>query len=219
MENKKRLLDIDLYFITDSKLTRKTVLEDVRAAIKAGVKIIQYREKEKTTGEVLEEAKKIGKLCKENSILFIINDRVDVALAVNADGIHLGNEDMPYSIARKLLGRKKIIGLTVQNIQEAIEAEKIGADYVGVSPIFETKTKVDAGKPAGTELIKVVKGKLKIPFVAIGGINEKNIKSVLKAGAKSVAIISAIITKDNVEKECKKFKKIILDKQSKGGLS
>jgi len=209
---KEKLKDIDLYFITDSKLTKKTVLEDVKAAIKAGVKIIQYREKEKTTREMLEEAKKIGKLCKENNILFIINDRVDIALAVNADGIHLGNEDMPYSIARKLLGREKIIGLTVHNIHEAIEAEKIGADYVGVSPIFETKTKVDAGKPAGIELIKEVKEKLKIPFVAIGGINEKNIKSVLEAGAKSVAIISAITTKDNVEKECKKFRKIILDR-------
>lgn len=212
MENKKILPDINLYFITDSKLTRKTVFEDVKAAIKAGVKIVQYREKEKNTGEMLEEAKKIGKLCKENNVLFIINDRIDVALATDADGVHLGDEDMPYSIARKLLGREKIIGLTVQNIQKAIEAEKVGVDYIGVSPIFETKTKADAGKPVGTELIKEVKGRLRIPFVAIGGINEKNIKSVLKAGAKSVVIISAIITKDNVEKECKKFKKIILDK-------
>ncbi len=209
MENKKILPDINLYFITDSKLTRKTVFEDVKAAIKAGVKIVQYREKEKNTEEMLEEAKKIGKLCKENNVLFIINDRIDVALATDADGVHLGNEDMPYSIARKLLGREKIIGLTVQNIQEAIEAEKVGADYIGVSPIFETKTKADAGKPVGIELIKEVEGRLRIPFVAIGGINEKNIKSVIEAGAKSVAIISAIITKDNVEKECKKFKRII----------
>ena len=212
---KERLKDIDLYFITDSKLTRKTVLEDVKSAIKAGVKIIQYREKEKSAREMIEDAKKIGKLCRENNILFIINDRIDIALAVNADGVHLGNEDIPYSIARKLLGSKKIIGLTVHNIQEAMEAEKIGADYIGVSPIFETKTKLDAGKPAGLKLIKDVKKEVKIPLVAIGGIDENNLKSVLKAGAKSIAIISAIITKDDVEKECKKFKEIIIKEKSK----
>jgi len=206
---KEKLEDIDLYFITDSRLTRKTVLEDVKSAIRAGVKIIQYREKEKSTGDMIKEAKEISELCKKNNVLFIINDRVDIVLAVDADGVHLGNKDMTYSIARKILGSKKIIGLTVHNIREAVEAERIGADYVGVSPIFETKTKLDAGRPAGLKLIKDIKKAIKIPFVAIGGINENNLGSVIEAGARSIAAISAIVTKDNVEKECKKFREVI----------
>jgi len=208
---KEKLEDIDLYFITDSRLTRKTVLEDVKSAIRAGVKIIQYREKEKSTGDMIKEAKEISELCKKNNVLFIINDRVDIVLAVDADGVHLGNKDMTYNIARKILGSKKIIGLTVHNIREAVEAERIGADYVGVSPIFETKTKLDAGRPAGLKLIKDIKKAIKIPFVAIGGINENNLGSVMEAGARSVAAISAIVTKDNVEKKCKKFREVITD--------
>jgi len=207
---KERLEDIDLYFITDSKLTRRTVLEDVESAIRAGVKIIQYREKNLSTGEMIKEARKIGELCRENGVLFIINDRVDIALEVNADGVHLGSKDMQYGTARKMLGQEKIIGLTVHNIGEAIEAERIGADYVGVSPIFETKTKPDAGKPAGIDLIKNIRKAIEIPFVAIGGINEDNLKSVLEAGARSAAVISAIVTRDDVEKQCKIFREVII---------
>ena len=206
---KEKLEDMDLYFITDSRLTRKTILEDVKSAIRARVKIIQYREKGESTQDMIKEAKEIGELCKKNKVLFIINDRVDIVLAVDADGVHLGNKDMTYSMARKILGSKKIIGLTVHNVREAVEAERIGADYVGVSPIFETKTKLDAGRPAGLKLIKDVKKAIKIPFAAIGGINENNIGSVIEAGARSVAAISAIATKDNVEKECKKFREVI----------
>ncbi|MBU4483426.1 MAG: thiamine phosphate synthase [Actinobacteria bacterium] len=208
---KEKLEDMDLYFITDSRLTRKTILEDVKSAIQAGVKIIQYREKGESTGDMIKESKEIGELCKKNNVLFIINDRVDIVLAVDADGVHLGNKDMTYSIARKILGSKKIIGLTVHNIREAVEAERIGADYIGVSPIFETKTKLDAGRPAGLKLIKDIKKAIKIPFVAIGGINENNLGSVIEAGARSIAAISAIVTKDNVEKECKKFREVIIN--------
>jgi thiamine-phosphate pyrophosphorylase len=207
---KERLNDIDLYFITDSRLTRRTVLEDVGSAVRAGVKIIQYREKDLNIREMTDEAKKIGQLCRENSVLFIINDRVDIALAVDADGVHLGNEDMSYQDARRLLGDKKIIGLTVHDVGEAIEAERIGADYIGISPIFETNTKPDAGTPSGVDLIKYIKKAIKIPFIAIGGINQNNIKSVLEAGARSIAVISAIVTKDDVEKECKKFREVII---------
>ena len=212
-KNKKELLsNIDLYFITDSSLTKKGVIEDVKSAVKAGVKIIQYREKNKSTREMIKEANEIKIICKQcklNDVLFIVNDSIDVALAVDADGVHLGNDDMPYHIARKLLGKDKIIGLTVHNLKEAKYAEEIKADYIGVSPIFETKTKPDAGLPGGLELIKKIRSEIKIPIVAIGGINENNIESVLNAGAKSIAIISAIITKPDVEKECRKFINII----------
>ena len=200
----KNLNEIDLYFITDRNLTKKTVLDDVKAAIKAGVKIIQYREKEKPTSFMLKEAKEIKKLCDENNVLFIINDRIDICKEVDADGVHLGNEDPPYKEARELL-KNKIIGLTIHNTEEAIQAEKIGADYIGVSPIFETKTKPDAGPPAGLKLIEDVKKAVKIPQVAIGGITLQNIDDVVKAGEASAAVISAIITKDDVEAECRKF--------------
>jgi thiamine-phosphate pyrophosphorylase len=199
---KPALNDVGLYFITDSKLTKRNVLDDVKAAIKAGVKLIQYREKEKPTRAMYEEAKEIKKLC--DNVLLIINDRIDICKAVDADGVHLGNDDMPYNEARKLL-QGKIIGLTVHNAEEAINAEKSGADYIGVSPIFETKTKLDAGPAAGLKLIEDVKNVVKIPFTAIGGINLENIGDVVKAGARSVAVISAIVTKDDVESECRKF--------------
>jgi thiamine-phosphate pyrophosphorylase len=200
---KPNLNEIDLYFITDSKLTKKTVLDDVKAAIKGGVKIIQYREKEKSTKDMIKEARQIKEICNDRAI-FLIDDRIDIALAVDADGVHLGNDDMPYDEARKLLGNK-VIGLTIHNVNEAVQAEQSGADYIGVSPIFETKTKLDAGPAAGLELIRDVKEKVKIPFVAIGGINLENIDDVVKAGSRAAAVISAIVTKEDVEMECRKF--------------
>jgi len=211
MKIREKIKNIDLYFITDSRLTKKTVLGDVGSALKAGVKIIQYREKEKNTHDMIIEAEEIKKLCKRSGALIIINDRVDVALSADADGIHLGNEDMDYETARKILGRDKIIGLTVHNIKEALEAESKGADYIGISPVFETLTKPDAGMPSGIKFVREVKDRIKIPSVAIGGINRSNIKNVLEAGAKSVAIISAIVASPDVEKECREFRKIILE--------
>lgn len=208
-----RLEDIDFYFITDSRLTKKGIIKDVKSAIDAGVKIIQYREKDRSTKEMISEAAKIKDICKEKAI-FLINDRVDVALSVNADGVHLGSEDMPYNMARILLGHDKIIGLTVHNIEESIYAETIGADYVGASPIFKTTTKLDAGKAAGLKLIKDIKKKIDIPIVAIGGIKMDNIKYVIEAGADSAVAISAVVTKDDVKKECEKFINMI--KNSRG---
>ncbi|MEK6891998.1 MAG: thiamine phosphate synthase, partial [Nanoarchaeota archaeon] len=179
-----KLKDFGLYFITDSKLTKKTVIDDVKSAIKSGVKIIQYREKEAPIKQMLEKAKEIKKLCQKNSVIFLVNDRIDIALAADADGVHLGQGDARYETARKLLGKNKIIGLTAHNVKESVEAEKLGADYIGLSPIFSTSTKADAGKACGTEMITQVKKYVKIPIVAIGGINESNIGQVLKAGAK-----------------------------------
>ena len=200
-----RLDNIGLYFITDRNLTKKTIISDVISAINAGVKIIQYREKELSTREMYQEAKAIREITKDKGTILIINDRIDIALAVNADGVHIGQDDMPFEIAKEILGADKIIGLTVHNAEEAILAEKLGADYLGVSPIFSTTTKKDAGKPAGLELIKKVKENVKTPLVAIGGINYDNIDEVLKAGIRNVAVISAIVTKDDVESECSKF--------------
>ncbi len=200
-----QLDNIGLYFITDRNLTKKTIIFDVISAINAGVKIIQYREKELSTREMYQEAKAIREITKDKGTILIINDRIDIALAVDADGVHIGQDDMPFEIAKEILGADKIIGLTVHNIEEAILGEKLGADYLGVSPIFSTTTKKDAGKPAGLELIKKVKENVKTPLVAIGGINYDNVDEVLKTGIRNVAVISAIVTKDDVESECRKF--------------
>ena len=153
-----------------------------------------------------QEAFKLKQICKSRA-LFLINDRIDIALAIDADGAHIGTEDMPYSVVRKLLGNKKIIGLTVHNIEEAQEAERVGADYIGISPIFATTTKEDAGEPAGLDLIKRIKKSVNVPIVAIGGITLDNAPEVIKAGADAICAISAVVTKEDVRTEIERFQK------------
>jgi thiamine-phosphate diphosphorylase len=137
-----------------------------------------------------------------------VNDRVDIALAVGADGVHLGQEDLPIEIARKLLGRKKVIGLTVHSLAEARQALAAGADYLGVGPIFATLTKPDAGPPAGIQLIRQIKRAVKIPLVAIGGINLANAPEVIRAGADGLCAISAVVSGEDVRTEVGKFQRL-----------
>ena len=199
---------MDFYFVTDSGLSKNGTLSDVEYAVKAGCKIVQYREKNKNTYEMIEEAEQIKRLCKDKAI-FLINDRVDIALAVDADGVHIGQDDMPYKITRKLLGDEKIIGLTVHNVEESVEAENIGADYIGLSPIFETATKENAGRGCGISMIEKVRKGVKLPIVAIGGINKENIGRVISSGSDSAVAISAVVCKDDVYSEVADFIKII----------
>lgn len=194
------------YFITDAGLSRAGIIADVKEAIQAGVEVIQYRNKNGSTAELYQEAMALRCICKNTCLL--INDRVDIAMAVNADGVHLGQEDLPIKEARRLLGRKKIIGLTVHSLPEAKEAKDQGADYLGVSPIFTTSTKLDAGKPAGLSLIHKIKRKISLPLVAIGGITLENSPLVIAAGAESLCAISAVVTKKDVKKEILKFQKL-----------
>ncbi|MCX8158079.1 MAG: thiamine phosphate synthase [Candidatus Diapherotrites archaeon] len=198
-----------LYFITDSRLTKQGIIKDVKDALESGVKVIQYREKNKPTREMLVEAIEIKKMCKKKKAIFLVNDRLDIALASKADGIHIGQDDMPIKYVKKLMPYS-IIGVTVHNIKEALEAEKKGASYLGVSPIFETSTKSDAGKAIGVEALEHIMKKVKVPVVAIGGINEDNLQSVLKTGCRNIAMISAILKYENVRKRCEEFNKIIL---------
>ncbi|MBU4342488.1 MAG: thiamine phosphate synthase [Candidatus Omnitrophica bacterium] len=192
------------YFITDAELSKNGNESDVEKAVEAGVTIVQHRRKLDDTEAFIKEAKVLKKICKGKS-LFIINDRVGVALSVDADGVHLGQGDMPYDTARKLLGKDKIIGVTVHDVKEAIQAENKGANYLGVSPIFSTTTKSDAGKPCGVEVIKEIKKNCKVPIVAIGGITLDNAKEAVQAGADAICAISAVVTKDDVRKEIKRF--------------
>lgn len=202
------LKGIDFYLVTDSGLSKKGTLSDVKEAVEAGCKIVQYREKNRSTKEMISEAAEIKRICSDKAI-FLVNDRIDVALAVDADGVHIGQDDMPIGTARKLLGENKIIGLTVHNTEEAIGAEKNGADYIGLSPIFGTSTKKDAGDGIGPVKIKEIKNAIKIPVVAIGGINKENCESVVRNGADSLVAISAVICSDGVKSEIESFIDII----------
>jgi len=201
-----KLHDINFYFITGSSLSKNGVISDVKGAIKAWCKIIQYREKNKEAKYMLKEAKEIKKLCR-NRAIFLINDRIDIALAVDADGVHLGQNDFPYNYARNLLGKNKIIGLSAHSLKDALHNQRIGADYTSIGPIYNTSTKKDV-KPIGLEPIRQLNKRLKIPIVAIGGINKQNVAEVIKAGADSAAAISAVLSGD-VEKEVSDFIKII----------
>jgi thiamine-phosphate pyrophosphorylase len=196
------------YFITDSGLSRAGNVRDVRKAESCGVRIVQYRNKDANTKEMYEEAVRLREIC--NNALFLINDRIDVALVVDSDGVHLGQSDMPYAAARKILGPDKIIGITVHNLSEALEAQKLGADYLGVSPIFPTATKPDAGKPAGIVLIEKIRALVDIPLIAIGGINLANAPEVIRAGADGLCAISAVVTKEDVGEEIRKFQELFV---------
>lgn len=196
------------YFITDSALSRNGSLKDVKSAVDSGVAIIQYREKSLSTREMHIEAMLMKDICSTSSAKFIINDRLDIALSAEADGIHIGQDDIPYACARKYLGKERIIGVTVHTVEEAIDAERTGADYLGVSPIFSTATKQDAGAPCGTGLISEIKKICRIPVVAIGGINLDNAGEVVNAGADMLCAISAVVGAENPAEEIKKFQKI-----------
>jgi thiamine-phosphate pyrophosphorylase len=204
-----------LYFITDSRLSRQGILQDAKDAVEGGCRVVQYREKEKPRGEMIAEATLLGQVCREKSVLFIVNNDVDVALAAGADGVHLGQQDTALAEARQKLGKGKIIGVTVHDVREALEAERLGADYVSVSPVFHTDTKPDAGKPAGVELVRQVKNAVKVPVVAIGGINESNLDQVLEAGADSIAVISAIAASSAAEAAARKITEAINDSARK----
>ena len=143
------------YFITDTRLSRAGNARDVEQALAAGVRLVQHRDKEADTAAMIAEARILRRLCR--SALFLVNDRVEVALAVDADGVHLGQEDLHYREARRLLGENKIIGITVNTVEQALEAASLGADYLGVSPIFATQTKPDAGEPAGLSLLREIR--------------------------------------------------------------
>lgn len=203
-----RLYDIDFYFVTDSKFSKNGIFSDVENALKAGCKIVQYREKKKDTKTMINESRRIKRICN-NKAFFLVNDRVDVALASNADGVHIGQEDIPYEFARKLLGKNRIIGLTVHNLDEAIQAEKLGVDYIGVGPIFETDTKEDIQKPCGVEMINIIRKEVNIPIVAVGGINKNNLKEILDAGADFIVSINPVVSSDDVYSEVVNFIKII----------
>ncbi len=191
------------YFITDARLSLRGNAYDVQQAVLAEVAMIQYRHKECSGRDMYEEAVRLKSL--SGDIPFIVNDRVDIALAVDADGVHLGAHDLPYEQARKILGTKKIIGLSVDSAEQARWAEKRGVDYLGVGPIFVTQTKVDAKEPCGVTMIRDIKKRCGLPVVAIGGICYDNVAQVIQAGADAVCAISATVTMPDIKKAIEGF--------------
>ena len=187
-------IDLSLYLVADVDYAPgRDVVALVAAAVRGGVTIVQLRAKGSETRGFLELATRMASALKRRSVPLIINDRVDIAMACGADGVHLGQDDMPLDAARKLLGEVKIIGVSVNTLKEAREAERLGADYVGLGPIYATTTK-DTDLPVlGPEGIRRMREKIDIPIVAIGGINAGNAAAVMKAGAAGVAVVSAIL--------------------------
>lgn len=194
------------YFITDEGLSRTDIFHDVREAVSAGAACVQYRSKSASSAKLFAEALKIRTLCR--GIPLIINDRVDIALAVSADGVHLGQDDLPVPVARTLVGKNKVIGVTVHSVEEAVRAVEEGADYLGVSPVFGTLTKHDAGRPAGVGLVSAVRKECPVPLVAIGGITLENAPSVVASGADAVCAISAVLGAQDLKKEILKFREL-----------
>ncbi len=182
-----------LYLVTDRTLCGDRLLEDVvRQALEGGAVYVQLREKDVSTRVFVEEAQRIRTITAQFRVPLIINDRLDVALAVGADGVHIGQEDMPYETARKLMGPLAIIGLSVENWDDVVKAQEFDVNYLGVSPIFETPTKTDTKGSWGLEGLTRIKSYSRHPLVAIGGLNASNAEDAVMAGADCIAVVSAI---------------------------
>lgn len=210
----KPQFDLSLYLVTDRTLSLGRSLEDVvEEAVKGGVTMVQLREKDCSSADFYELAIKLKNLLAPYKVPLIINDRLDIALASDAEGLHIGQSDLPYSVARKLMGSDKIIGLSVENIEDVIEANNLDVDYIGISPVFDTNTKSDTAKALGLSGVKEI-SKLSIhPSVGIGGINQSNVKDIITAGADGISVVSAIMSADDPKASAETLIKII--KQSK----
>ena len=197
--------NLKLYVITDRRF--KDEVESVREALEGGATSIQLRLKGVPTREMIKIGREIRKLTEEYGALYLVNDRLDVALGVNADGVHVGQEDMPVEVIKEI-APNLIVGISASNIKEAIMGEKKGGDYIGAGSVYPTKTKEDA-KYIGLDGLRRIVESVNIPVVAIGGINHKNVREVLKLGVDGVAVISAIVGSKNVMEESRKMRKIV----------
>jgi thiamine-phosphate pyrophosphorylase len=207
-------IDYSLYLVTDRGLARgRTTLEIVSAAVHGGATVVQLREKDCSSRDFLEQALCIKEFLSARDVPLIINDRVDVAQAVKADGVHLGQTDMPLAIARKILEDSMIIGISAESLQDAIEAQKGGADYLGVSPIYATPTKTDTAPSLGLEGLRKIRKAVRLPLIGIGGLNRDNAAEVIRNGADGVAVVSAIVAAHDPQTAAAELKQIITEAQ------
>lgn len=204
-------MDLSLYVITDERIgLGRSHLFLAEEALRGGATVIQLRDKEKSGRELYKIGVKLREITKKYKALFIVNDRLDIALAVGADGVHLGMNDLPISVARRIAGSNFIIGASVSSPEEAVLAEKEGADYISAQSIFETSSKEDV-KVIGIEGLKTIVKVSSLPVIAIGGINRDNVRDVMKTGVKGIAVISAIVSKEDVKSATEELKKIVLE--------
>lgn len=208
--SKRPSLPAGIYALTSELHSRgRSNIEVAGEILSSGVPILQYREKTKKVREMYEECLVLRTMTQQNGALFIINDHLDLALAVNADGVHIGQDDLPLSIARKIVGPNLLIGVSTHSPAQAKDAVRNGADYIGVGPLFATKTKIDVCNPVGLEYLAYVVKNLAIPFVAIGGIKEHNLGEVITAGAKTVALVTEIVGDPDIKGKIKRLLSIM----------
>ena len=207
---KKQKIDYSLYLVTDRGLSRnRSTLEIVKDAVSGGVTCVQLREKNCSTREFIEQALALKDFLEARQVPLIINDRLDVALAVAADGVHLGQSDMPLETARKITGPSMLIGISAESVQDAVAAEAGGADYLGVSPIYATPTKTDTAPALGLEGLREIRQHVKIPLVGIGGLNKSNVAETIRNGANGIAVVSAIVSADDPGAAAMNLKQLI----------
>jgi thiamine-phosphate pyrophosphorylase len=211
----------DLYVITDEMLGGgRTHEEQARAAIEGGAGLIQLRDKTANTRRLYEAACAIGELTRAAGALLIINDRLDIALAADADGLHVGPDDLPVSLARRLLRPGMLLGASAGTVEEAIAAEQDGADYLGVGAVYEARgSKADAGAPVGPERVRAIREAVQVPIVGIGGIKQENAAPVIAAGANGVAVITGVVAAPDIRSAASRFVETIQEeKRRTGGL-
>lgn len=202
--------NLDLYLVTDRSLSLGRPLEwVVEKAVKGGVTMVQLREKEASTLEFYNLAVRLKNILKPYNVPLIINDRLDIALACDAEGLHIGQNDMPYHVARKLLGKDKIIGLSVENLQDAVEANNLDVDYIGISPVFSTPTKTDTSPALGLEGVRKIMKISRHPSVGIGGINLDNAQDIIHAGADGISVVSAVMSAGNPQESARQLREIV----------
>lgn len=198
-----------LYVITEPAL--RDPLETARAVLQAGVRLLQLRDKTATTRQLVQIGQQLRALTRQHDARLIVNDRLDVALAVEADGVHLGQDDLPVSLARRIAGKHLLIGVSAETVDEARQAEADGADYLGVGPMFATPTKPDAGAPVGAERLRAIKHAVRIPVFGIGGVTLQNAPAVLNAGADGICVISAIVGATDPEAAARAFLQMLAE--------
>ncbi|RPI14798.1 MAG: thiamine phosphate synthase [Ignavibacteriae bacterium] len=200
-----------LCVITDTNIqTKYSHIEIAEMAIKGGADIVQFRDKSMPASEMVNTAIEIKKICNETGALLIINDRVDIAMLSDADGVHLGKEDIPVNEARKLLGKYKIIGATANSPEDAKNAVKAGADYIGFGHIFQTYSKKKATPPVGISGLQEIVNNIKIPVLAIGGIDLSNLDEVINTGVHGIAVIGCVVKSSNPEKTVKELRSYLI---------
>ncbi len=198
-----------LCLVTDRRLAGGRLLLDiVAAAARGGATMVQLREKEATTRAFVEEARALKAMLEPLGVAFVVNDRLDVALAVDADGLHVGQDDMPVAEARRLLGPDKIVGLSITEPGQALRADAAAADYLGVGPVYAQQTKGDAAAPLGVEGVRQVRRLTRTPMIAIGGLTPENSAAVLAAGADGLAVVSAIVAASDPERAARSFARL-----------